>query len=190
MTGLHDAGFGLCRVYDERFWKVFNDQEQNLTFVKTDFHVLKLKFHACNFKQASYPLQLNIAWPWQYENTFIQSFLSAPGCQTCMCKRGISYFCNIFGWKKILLKRVLSAVKACEESTENIYTYIESDRSLIFWLRLHSISKQFDSFSGYYSGLAKIFNFDSCRSAACKCLIKPQKTWLHSWNRTPAPVFW
>jgi len=33
----------------------FNDQERKLTFVKTDFHVLKLKFHACNFKQAFYP---------------------------------------------------------------------------------------------------------------------------------------
>jgi len=27
--------------------------EQNLTFVKTDFHVFKLKFHACKFKQVS-----------------------------------------------------------------------------------------------------------------------------------------
>jgi len=34
----------------------FDDQERNLTFVKTDFQVLKLKFHACNFKQAFYPL--------------------------------------------------------------------------------------------------------------------------------------
>jgi len=33
----------------------FDDQERNLTFVKTDFQVLKLKFHACNFKQAFYP---------------------------------------------------------------------------------------------------------------------------------------
>jgi len=34
----------------------FDDQERNLKFVKTDFNVLKLKFHACNFKQAFYPL--------------------------------------------------------------------------------------------------------------------------------------
>jgi len=34
----------------------FYDQEQNLTFVKTDFQVLKLKFHVSNFKQAFYPL--------------------------------------------------------------------------------------------------------------------------------------
>jgi len=33
-----------------------DDQEQNLTFVKTDIQVLKHKFHACNFKQAFYPL--------------------------------------------------------------------------------------------------------------------------------------
>jgi len=26
----------------------FDDQERNLTFVKTDLQVLKLKFHACN----------------------------------------------------------------------------------------------------------------------------------------------
>jgi len=30
----------------------FDDQERNLAFVKTDFQILKLKFHACNFKQA------------------------------------------------------------------------------------------------------------------------------------------
>jgi len=35
---------------------VFDDQERNLTFVKTDFQVLKFKFHACNFKQAFYSL--------------------------------------------------------------------------------------------------------------------------------------
>jgi len=28
----------------------FDDQERSLTFVKTDFQVLKLKFHVCNFK--------------------------------------------------------------------------------------------------------------------------------------------
>jgi len=40
----------------------FNDQERNLTFVKMDFRVLKHKFHACNFKQAFYPLyKLHIA---------------------------------------------------------------------------------------------------------------------------------
>jgi len=34
----------------------FDDQEQNLTFVKTDFRLEKLKFYACNFKLAFYPL--------------------------------------------------------------------------------------------------------------------------------------
>jgi len=34
----------------------FDDQERNLTFVKTDFQGLKLKFHVCNFKQAFYLL--------------------------------------------------------------------------------------------------------------------------------------
>jgi len=28
----------------------FDNQERNLMFVKTDFQVLKLNFHACNFK--------------------------------------------------------------------------------------------------------------------------------------------
>jgi len=33
-----------------------------LTFVKADFQGLKLKFHACNFKHAFYPLhKLHIA---------------------------------------------------------------------------------------------------------------------------------
>jgi len=40
----------------------FDDQEQNLTFVKTAFQVLKLKFLACSLKQALYPLyERNIA---------------------------------------------------------------------------------------------------------------------------------
>jgi len=48
----------------------FDDQERNVAFVKTDFQVLKFKFHACNFKQAFYPLyKLYTTWPWQHENT-------------------------------------------------------------------------------------------------------------------------
>jgi len=40
----------------------FDDQERNLTYVKTNFQLLKLKFNACNFRQAFYPLhQLYIA---------------------------------------------------------------------------------------------------------------------------------
>jgi len=34
----------------------FDDKERNLTFVKTDFQVLIVKFLACNFKQTIYPL--------------------------------------------------------------------------------------------------------------------------------------
>jgi len=50
----------LCRVYT-----CFDDQERNLTIVKTDFQVLKLKFHACNFKQAFCLLHKSIiALPW------------------------------------------------------------------------------------------------------------------------------
>jgi len=45
-----------------RLLNVFDDQERNLTFVKTNFQVLKIKFYACNFKQAFYPrYELNIA---------------------------------------------------------------------------------------------------------------------------------
>jgi len=35
-----------CCVYTKRFWG-FDNQERNLTFVKTAFQVLKLKFLAC-----------------------------------------------------------------------------------------------------------------------------------------------
>jgi len=34
----------------------FDEQKRNPTFVQTNFQVLKLKFQACNFKQAFYPL--------------------------------------------------------------------------------------------------------------------------------------
>jgi len=33
----------------------FDNQEQHLMFVKTDFQVSKLKFYSCNIKQAFYP---------------------------------------------------------------------------------------------------------------------------------------
>jgi len=60
----------------------FDDQEQNLTFVETDFQVLKLKLYVCNFKQTFYPLHnLYIAWLWQHRNTFIKAFRSIPSCQ-------------------------------------------------------------------------------------------------------------
>jgi len=45
-----------------------------------------------NFKQAFYSLcKLCVAWLWQHKNTFVQAFHSVPGCQTCMCKRGIRF---------------------------------------------------------------------------------------------------
>jgi len=31
----------------------------------------------------------NVARAWQQENTFLQAFRSVPGCQICMCKRGM-----------------------------------------------------------------------------------------------------
>jgi len=41
-------------------------------------------------KQAFYPLhKQNLERAWQQENTFTEAFLSVPGCQICMCKRGI-----------------------------------------------------------------------------------------------------
>jgi len=68
----------------------FDDQERNLTFAKTNFQILKLKFHACSMKQAFLLLhKLNIVRAWQHKNTFIQVFRSVPGCQTYMCKHGI-----------------------------------------------------------------------------------------------------
>jgi len=35
----------------------FDDQERNLTFVKTAFQVLLLKFLGCSIKQVFYPLR-------------------------------------------------------------------------------------------------------------------------------------
>jgi len=58
-------------------------------FMKTDFQILKLKFHACSMKQAFCPFhKRNMAR--SHENTFVQVFAAVPGCHTCMCKRGIS----------------------------------------------------------------------------------------------------
>jgi len=43
-------------------------------------------------KQAFYLLyKQNILRAWQQESTFLSAFRSLPGCQTCMCKRGISF---------------------------------------------------------------------------------------------------
>jgi len=70
----------------------FDNQERNLTFVKTAFRVSKLKFLACSMEQAFHPIhKQNIARAWQQESTFLQAFRSVPGFQTCMCKRGITF---------------------------------------------------------------------------------------------------
>jgi len=47
----------------------FDDEERNLTFVKTALQVLKL---------------------------LLEALLSVPGCQTCMYKRGITLALNVF----------------------------------------------------------------------------------------------
>jgi len=58
-----------CRIFGFGFYATFtlngfDDQERSLRLVKTDFQVLKPKYHACHFKQTFYPLhKLNIAWP-------------------------------------------------------------------------------------------------------------------------------
>jgi len=53
-----------------------------------DFQVLKFKFQACNFKQAFlHKLYRGSLTTRKY---FYSSFSFGPGCQTYMCKRGIS----------------------------------------------------------------------------------------------------
>jgi len=34
----------------------------------------------------------------QHESTFLEAFLSVPGCQTCMYKRGIILPCSVAVW--------------------------------------------------------------------------------------------
>jgi len=60
----------------------FDDQERNLTFVKTYIKVLKLKFHSCNFKQAFYPLHKLYHVSLTTRKYFYTIFRSVPGCQT------------------------------------------------------------------------------------------------------------
>jgi len=45
--------FTSMNLYSTFTLSGFNDQERNLTIVKTDFKVIKLKFHACNFNRFS-----------------------------------------------------------------------------------------------------------------------------------------
>jgi len=84
-------GFANFQYYAAFTLRRFDDQKRNLTFVKTAFQVLKLQFLACSMKQAFYQLHnQNIARDWQQESNFLEAFLSVPGCQTCMYKRGIT----------------------------------------------------------------------------------------------------
>jgi len=55
-TKLYLKGLLLKVTYSPYTHNGFDDQERNVMFVKTDFQVLKLKFHVCNFKQDFYPL--------------------------------------------------------------------------------------------------------------------------------------
>jgi len=50
------TSYGFCQSYAAFTLNGFDDQERNRMFAETDFQVLKLKFHACNKKQALYPL--------------------------------------------------------------------------------------------------------------------------------------
>jgi len=62
----------------------FDDGKRNLTFVKTDFQVLKFKFRTCNFKQAFYPFRrLYIAWLWHtilLYKLFVRYLVVKPEC--------------------------------------------------------------------------------------------------------------
>jgi len=73
----------------------FDDQERNLTFVKTDLKILELKFHTCSFKQAFYLLHKMILHKISrdFDNTkillnkfFVRNLVVKPVC----VKRGIS----------------------------------------------------------------------------------------------------
>jgi len=62
----------------------FDYQERNLTFVKTDFQLLRLKFHAWNFNI----LFINYT-VYRVTLTTQQYFYANFTFGTCMCKRGI-----------------------------------------------------------------------------------------------------
>jgi len=68
--------------------------------------------HACNFKQAFYPLyKLLYRMTVTTQNYFFQAFCSVPGCQACMCKRSISFvFAPISGENQILGQKLFCSV--------------------------------------------------------------------------------
>jgi len=64
MTGIHRITTIIpeLKPYAAFTFNIFDDQERNLTIVKTNFKVLKLKFYTYNFEKAFYPLhKLHIA---------------------------------------------------------------------------------------------------------------------------------
>jgi len=67
----------------------FDDQERNLTFVKTDFQVLKLKFYFCNILQNIFFIKYISRNLVNTKILLYKLLRSVPDCQTCMCKRGI-----------------------------------------------------------------------------------------------------
>jgi len=77
-----------------------------------NFHVSKIKFYACNFKQVLHTLyKLNITRTRQHENTFAKAFRLIPGCQTCMRNRvlimRILIRIRIRMRKRVLIMRIL-----------------------------------------------------------------------------------
>jgi len=58
----------------------FDDQERNLTFVKTDFQVLKLKFYSYNFKKAFYPLHKLDKTKVLLYKLFVRYLVVKPAC--------------------------------------------------------------------------------------------------------------
>jgi len=66
VSGVWLAKYWALESYAAFTLNGFGDQERNLRLVKAVFPLLKLKFLACNMKQAFYPFhKQNIARAWQ-----------------------------------------------------------------------------------------------------------------------------
>jgi len=86
--------YSILRSYAETYAAFtlngFDDQERNLTFVKTVFQVLKFKFFMLVILSKLSILFISyISRDLDNINRLVQDFRSVPGCQNCMCKRGI-----------------------------------------------------------------------------------------------------
>jgi len=81
----------VTKLYAAFMLNGFDDQERNLTFVKTAFQVLNSNFLLAVY-EASFlsSLQIKYCASLSTRKYFLQAFRSVPGYQTCMCKRGIS----------------------------------------------------------------------------------------------------